>query len=49
MSHPLTRYFVDILGPETRAFIKRAGVPALARPLTFDETRDVIRELLAGA
>ena len=53
MGHPLTRRFVvvtgDILGPDTRAFIERTGVPALAKPLVFDEMRGVIRELLAGA
>jgi two-component system NtrC family sensor kinase len=53
MGHPLTRRFVvvtgDILGPETRAFIERSGVPALAKPLVFDDMRGVIRGLLARA
>jgi PAS domain S-box-containing protein len=52
MGHPLTRRFVvitgDILGPETREFLERTRVPVLAKPLTFDELRAVLRGLLTG-
>jgi hypothetical protein len=52
MGHLLmTRRFVvvtgDILGPDTRAFLERTRVPALAKPLMFEEMRGLIRELLA--
>ena len=51
MGHPLTRRFVvvtgDILGPDTRAFLERTGVPALAKPLMLEEMRGLIRGLLA--
>jgi CheY-like chemotaxis protein len=51
MGHPLARHFVvvtgDVVGPDTRAFLERTGVPALAKPLMFEEMRGVIREMLA--
>ena len=51
MRHGLTRRFVvvtgDILGPDTRAFLERTGVPALAKPLMLEEMRGLIRGLLA--
>jgi CheY-like chemotaxis protein len=50
IGHRLTRRFVvvtgDILGPDTRSFLERSGVPALAKPLLLDELRTLLRDLL---
>ena len=50
MGHRLTRRFLvvtgDVLARDTREFLVRSGVPALAKPLVLDDMRGVIRELL---
>jgi len=39
----------DTLGPANRAFLKRTGVPHLEKPLSPEEVRRVVHEVLAGA
>ena len=37
----------DTLSPELRAFLESTGVPSLNKPITMDETREMIRRLLS--
>ncbi len=39
----------DTLGPANRAFLERTGLPYLEKPLSPDEVRQVVQQLLAGA
>jgi K+-sensing histidine kinase KdpD len=39
----------DTLGPANRAFLERTGLPYLEKPLSPDEVRRVVRQVLAGA
>ncbi len=39
----------DTLGPANRAFLERTGVPHLEKPLSPEEVRRVVHQVLAGA
>ena len=39
----------DTLGPANRAFLERTGLPYLEKPLSPDEVRQVVQQVLAGA
>jgi len=38
----------DVLDPEKRAFIERAGLPFLTKPFDVEEVRRVVHQVLAG-
>jgi len=38
----------DVLDPEKRAFIERAGLPFLTKPFDVEEVRQVVHQVLAG-
>jgi PAS domain S-box-containing protein len=39
----------DTLGPANRAFLERTGLPYLEKPLSPDEVRQIVQQVLAGA